>query len=406
MNSHVIAHNDQSGQATSRRLMTAIVLGPFLGNLIMLAPPPFFPLMSEELGISVPLLGQVMTAMLLLSAALALLAGPLADFYGHRRLMIIGIVAAVLSLLGFALSPVYGFLIISGLIGSLAIATLPGLSVAVASARFAGDARRKALGWTSSAGAGSAVIGVPALVFIADQFGWRVSLGVAGILALGGVWLIYRSIPGVENAGRGRLTLQTFGASYGMVFRDAGTVRVLIATVLRTVCWAGYLTYLSTLLHRELGLSTGQIGVMFFLGGVAYIVSSLNAGRVLNWIALRPAVAIANGGMAVMVGVVLSGIAGYWLTLVLIPLTAVAAGIGWVSIVTLMAEESPAEAGTKMAINAAAFSLGAAGGGAVGGLALAIGSFPLAGVVLAVAALSASALIFAGRAHAVQPAAS
>jgi predicted MFS family arabinose efflux permease len=191
-----------------------------------------------------------------------------------------------------------------------------------------------------------------------------------------------------------------------MVFRDAGTVRVLIATVLRTVCWAGYLTYLSTLLHRELGLSTGQIGVMFFLGGVAYIVSSLNAGRVLNWIALRPAVAIANGGMAVMVGVVLSGIAGYWLTLVLIPLTAVAAGIGWVSIVTLMAEESPAEAGTKMAINAAAFSLGAAGGGAVGGLALAIGSFPLAGVVLAIAALSASALIFAGRAHAVQPAAS
>jgi predicted MFS family arabinose efflux permease len=370
-----------------RRLMLAVVIGPFLGNMIMLAPPPFFPLISAELGISVPLLGQVMTGMLLLSAALALIVGPLADRYGHRRMMLIGAGAAISSLIAFGLAQSYAVLILAGLIGGLATASLPGLGVAVATSLFSGAARRRALGWSSSAGAGSAVVGVPLLVGLADVSGWRIALIAAGLLAMGSVWIISSAVPGAMAEHVGRFGLTQIRASYRPLLHHPPSLRVLFATVMRTICWSGYLTYLSTLMHRELGLSTSQIGVMFFIGGAAYIGASLNARRVLSLIPLRLAVALGNGAMALLVAIVMSGLVGYWSTLVLIPLTGIAAGIGWVSIVTLMAEESPAEAGTTMALNGAAFNLGAAGGGALGGIALAAFGFLEMGLMLALFAL-------------------
>ena len=383
---------DRDGLRSHNRLMLAIVAGPFVGNLIMLAPPPFFPLISRELGISVPLLGQAMTGMLLLSAALALVAGPLADRYGHRRIMLVGACAAVCSLIGFGLANSYAVLIMAGLIGGLATATLPSISVAVASSCFEGLERRRALGWASSAGAGSAVIGVPLLVAIADVTNWRVSLTLGGALTIAAVWLIATHVPGVSRREEESVTFTVFRKAYRPLLRHAQSVRLLGATVLRTVCWSGYLTYLSALMHQQLGMSTGQIGVMFFVGGSAYILASLNTRRVLGWLPLRPTVAAANAGMALLVAFVLTGVAGYWVTITLIPLTGIAAGIGWVSIVTLMAEESPAGSGTTMALNGSAFNLGAAGGGALGGLVLATAGFPAMGVLLGTFAIAGAVL--------------
>ena len=46
--------------------------------------------MARDLDVGVPLLGQVVAAMLLVSAAIGLVAGPLADRYGHRRVILLG----------------------------------------------------------------------------------------------------------------------------------------------------------------------------------------------------------------------------------------------------------------------------------------------------------------------------
>jgi MFS family permease len=70
--------------AADRRVLPALCLATFVGVLTFVAPAPFFPAMARDLGVGVPLLGQVVAAMLLLSALLGLVAGPLADRYGHR----------------------------------------------------------------------------------------------------------------------------------------------------------------------------------------------------------------------------------------------------------------------------------------------------------------------------------
>lgn len=380
--------------------MLAIVFGPFMGNLIMLGVSPFFPSISSDLGVSVPALGQVVSGMLLLSAVLALIVGPLADQYGHRRLLTIGVIAASTSLISFGLAPSYWFLILAGLIGGLATASLPSLSTAVAGSFFSGDERRRALGWSSSAGAGSAVVGVPLLVGLSDFVGWRTALIVAGVVALGGIWLIGAAIPRVTNDHRSRLAVRFLKDAYRPLLGHGPTARLLGATVLRNVCWSGYLTYLAALMHSRLGLTTAQIGAMFLIGGGMYVFGSLSTRRLLSKVNVRLTVALANASMGLMVALVFSGALGVPATLVMTTLTGIAAGVAWVSIVTLLAEESPAGAGTTMAANSAAFNLGAAGGGALGGLMLALGGYSSLGIVLALFALAGATLVSL-RSHAI-----
>ena len=47
-------------------MLPALCLGAFVATLMFVAPAPFFPAMAADLNVSVPLLGQVVAAMLLL----------------------------------------------------------------------------------------------------------------------------------------------------------------------------------------------------------------------------------------------------------------------------------------------------------------------------------------------------
>src|SRR5262245_12306167 len=97
-------------------LGTSMVLGTF--GYVLLGP--FFPEIAADLDSSVPLLGQISAARLLLAAALGLIAGPLADGFGHRRVMAVGLVAAALTLLGIGAAPTYWALAATVVPGAIA----------------------------------------------------------------------------------------------------------------------------------------------------------------------------------------------------------------------------------------------------------------------------------------------
>src|SRR3990170_3439939 len=64
--------------AAPGRVQLLLCLSAFLAALNFFAPTPFYPQMAHDLETTVPLLGQVVTLMALISAGLGLLAGPLA----------------------------------------------------------------------------------------------------------------------------------------------------------------------------------------------------------------------------------------------------------------------------------------------------------------------------------------
>ncbi len=359
----------------NRRVLPALCLGSFVTALAFVAPTPFLAVIAADLGVGVPLLGQVVTAQLLLGAALALLAGPLADHYGHRRLVVLGLVAASASLVGSGLAPAFWVLLLTGLASGLADATVPGLSLAIAGARFAGPASRRALSWTIAALAGAPVIGVPLLTAVGDVVGWRVAfigagLGTVGVAALVAAWL-----PGDAPGTGTPLRWRALRAAYHPLLRHRPVQRLYAASMLRAICWFGLLTYLGAFLDEELGLATRRVGLAYMIAGAAYFLASLAAGSPLARLPARPLLAGGNAVMALLVGLVFSATLGVAGTVAVLAVTCAAGAIGWVGLAALLAAESPAGTGTTMTLNSVLFNVGAAGGGAAGGLLLATGGY-------------------------------
>jgi hypothetical protein len=135
----------EGGRRSDVGAILALVGASFLGALTSVALGPFLPMIARDLRTSVPLLGQTATAALLSAAVLGLIVGPLADRYGHRRLLLAGLWAVTLC--GSATAAARGYLTLLGgqLLGSVSIATLEGVALAVAGARFVGRARRRAM---------------------------------------------------------------------------------------------------------------------------------------------------------------------------------------------------------------------------------------------------------------------
>src|SRR5215216_3825534 len=122
----------RAGDVSDRRTLTALCFATFVAALVFIIPPLFFPQMARDLQVSVPLLGQIMSAMLGLSVVLGLIIGPLADRSGYRLLILIGLVAAAVCLLVFGLAPVFLLLLIASAAGAVTDAAVIGSSFAIA----------------------------------------------------------------------------------------------------------------------------------------------------------------------------------------------------------------------------------------------------------------------------------
>jgi predicted MFS family arabinose efflux permease len=81
-----------------------------------------------------------------------------------------------------------------------------------------------------------------------------------------------------------------------------------------------------------------------------------------------------------------------WVVLPMLLGASVAAAICSVSVVALLADESPAGAGTTMVLNGSVLNLGTAGGAVLGGTLIAFGGYAALGIGLPVFALVAGFL--------------
>ena len=371
-----MVHAAQSDtMAPGRMVLPALCLGSFITTLNFVAPAPFLPAMSRDLDVSVALLGQITAAMMILSAVLALVVGPVADRYGSRRFILIGLIATVVSLFDFALAPVFSLLFIASIAGSIAEATVPGLSLAIAGTRFHGPAARRAIGWTVGALAGAPIIGVPILTTVGDLAGWRAAFLVSGIAAIVVAVLVAAWLPEDPKTAGEPLRWQGIFNAYRPLVHDAGMRRLFACTFARSLCWLGLLTYLGAMLEDQYDMGTGEIGLVYMLGGAGYFAGSLVAGGPLARLPARPLVAASNVVMALLLLVIFASVASTPVAIGMLPLAAFAAAIGWVGLAALLTGETPAGAGTTMVFNSSLFNLGAAAGAGFGGFLLAVGGF-------------------------------
>jgi predicted MFS family arabinose efflux permease len=356
------------------RVLLALCVASFLAALNYFATSPFYPEMARDLDTTVPHLGQVVTLMVLMSATAGLAIGPLADRYGYRWPLVLGLLAVGINLLGTSAAPNFSVLLGFGIVGGLADAIVFGLPLAIAGTYFAGDAQRRAIGWTVAAISSAPIVGVPILTAISGVTGWRGAVAVAGFIAVAAAWFVASSLPPDSQQSAARVRAPRMLTAYLPLIRHPSTMRLFGVAALRAVWWVGLLTYLGAFLADALGLSGPQIGIVYALAGGGYATGSLIASGRLGAVSPRLSIAVASVAAGLLViPMVLSGNA--WLVLSLLLALSAVAAVCSVGISALLVAESPAGAATTMVLNSSLINVGAAGGAALGGALIAFGGY-------------------------------
>jgi len=322
--------------------------------------------------------------MLVLAAALGLVIGPLADHFGHRRVLLVGTLAVVGAGLTTALANSFPILLLAAVFGAATRAVALPVSYAIAGARFPPAMTRRAIGRIIATATASIIIGVPLITTIAAYAGWRASFVLVALLGLVVIAVILRLLPADTRTEKERFDLAGVLGTYGPLLRSRAMLGIYGCSLSRATGLWLVMTYMGAFLVQRHGLTSPEVGLAFAGVGVGEFVGSLIAGERLSRIPLRPLLA----GAQVLIGLMLGAF-------LLLPLSALAAsilfmlatvvnGVSDVAEPSLLAAETPTGHATTMTFEGVTMSAGSGIGSSLGGILLALSGYPAmaAGVIL------------------------
>jgi predicted MFS family arabinose efflux permease len=290
----------------------AVAGGAAVGNLYW--AQPLLDFIARDLHASPAAAGWLVTATQLGYAAGILLVVPLGDAYDRRKLIPVMLICSAVALLGCALAPSFGILLVA--ITLLGVTTVSGQLLAPLAGDLADDDNRGSVVGTVVSGILTGILVSRTISgLIAGAAGWRTLYVVAAVAAAGFAALLYRAIPTLEP--KTQMSYPTLIASVGRVVRRERTVRwtlVLGATAFAafTMFWTA-LTFL--LSAPPFGYSVTEIG-LFGLAGVAGALAARRAGRLHDRGLSLPASGIAWA--LVLAAFVLAAFAGHSVLLVVV----------------------------------------------------------------------------------------
>src|SRR6059058_5875889 len=182
-----------------RWTLTAAVLGSAIVFVDSTVVNVALPRIGRELPTTIfgVLEGQsyVYNGYLLTLSALLILAGALSDFYGRRRLFLIGLVGFGLTSVLCGIAPNMEFLVASRVLQGAAGAILVPGSLALLTANFSGEAQGRAYGvWAGASGA-TTILGPVVGGFLVDSISWRAAFLINVPLILIALWATYQHVP-------------------------------------------------------------------------------------------------------------------------------------------------------------------------------------------------------------------
>lgn len=168
-----------------------------LGSAIVFLDGSFVYLALQRIGIELPstILGRlegqtyITSGYLATLAAFLVLAGALGDYYGRKRIFIIGMIGFGLTSVINGLAPNFEFLVIGRLLQGLAGALLVPSSLSIITHAFQGAGRARAFGLWAAATSAITTLGPPIGGIIVETIGWRALFLINVPLVVLGVWI-------------------------------------------------------------------------------------------------------------------------------------------------------------------------------------------------------------------------
>ena len=343
-----------------------------LGSLIALGPLsidlylPALPDLTDDLSASPSSVQLTLTGILVGLGLGQLLIGPLADIYGRRRPLLVGIAVNVVTALLCAVAPTIVVLDVLRVLQGVGAAAASVVALAVVRDLFTGRAAAAVISRLIMV-MGLAPVIAPSVGSAVLQVGsWRtvfVVLAVLGVcLGVLAAFALKETLPPERRVVPGvRTTLQ----GYGVLLRDPTLVGFMMVASLTMAAVFAYVSGASFVLQDGFGLDERTFGLLFSVGAVGLIVFSqvnvallrrFNPGTILS-----TALTIAALSGAVLLFNALTGAGG--LLGIMIPIWAIMAMValcGPNATALALAEHGERAGAAAALLGAAQFATGAA----------------------------------------------
>ncbi len=280
------------------------------------------PRLSKELGLSNTDYGLISNAFLLPYTAMYIISGLLIDRYGTK--LIYGVAAvwwSVAAMLHAVTSSVFGFSTVRFLLGTAESANFVGAQK-VAAEWFPPKDRGTLNGWVQAGTVTGAIITPPAVIWLADRYGWRSAFLFTG--ALGLIWAVawfwfyhlpehHPRISAEELALINPAETVTVSSSDALApshkwldfLRYPQTWGLLLARVISDPVWWFYLFWLPKYLTEQQGLSEQRMSYVVWIPYLISDIGSIAGGwysgkliaRKLGTVASRKSVMLVSAGL-------------------------------------------------------------------------------------------------------------
>ena len=365
-------------------LIGAACLGSFAATSSGTTRAPFLLEMSHDLGVTMPLVANLVSLTATAWGITSALGGWMSDVIGRRAILIVAPFALALTLVAQAAAGSFFWVAVWAAVGGGCAGAFTGVIFAEVSARVPDSQRGRALGWVMSGQSLTLVVGIPLASAVGAIIGWRGWLLCVSGLAVAAVLSLFLTL-GRGSAGHTR------SAARRPSMRSALSPQVLglLGTgVAERICYGLAVVYFATFMQVTYHMTLLELAlplVVFALGNVAGTLLGGQLADRLRDRLLTFAVAMALSGVAALL--LFSWHPGPFVSVAVGFVYVLLNALGRPSYMASLASVPEDVRGTVLGLNGTSASVGWIGAAALGAVMIGWGGFEGFGPLIALLAL-------------------
>jgi predicted MFS family arabinose efflux permease len=381
-----------------RHLVASFALATFATIYSAVVIAPLVTQISADFGVTAGTVGLVAAAYAIPGVFVGALAGPFADRHGRRLPLVAGTILLGSSTIASAFAPdlvMLGALRVVAGVGAAVI--LPNMMAALAD-HFEQPRRSRMIALIFMANTTGSLAGIALAGIVAERFGWRVSLALAGAIAIVAAATLLRAPIRRITAVHAPMI-----ESFRRVLSDTSASALLASNFLGVVAWQTWVIYIVVFFERQYGLAHGLASTYAIVLGGGMLVGSQLGAMLGNRHGQRIVLAASMTGYGTLLVLVTTLVPALPLAIALCAAGGFLFGLRATSNAALMTEQVPLFRSTVLGLSATTVAGAIATSGALGGMLLDASGF-VALALFCLAAAAGSGAIAVARVSEVAPA--
>jgi DHA1 family inner membrane transport protein len=376
--------------SATRALLIALGFLSFASVYTHVVVTPVLVEIGRDFSVTTGTAGLLIAAFGIPGIVVALFTGPLSDRRGRKPFLLWGtVVMSALTIAG-ALAPTFELLLVTRVLSGIGASVIfPNVTAAVGDT-FHYRERGRAMSTLIAMNQVATIVGVPAAGLIAEASTWRASMALVGVLGLFSAVALWRLLP--KSAPHAAETRSR--DLYVQIFGDSSARAAIASSLLGSIFWFTWVTYLVAFFQTTFQLSTGIASLYALSTGLGILAGSQIGGRLGDRIGHKAIVSWTMAGAGALLFVETNFIVGLGFAVFLNFVISALGGARFATNMALLSEQAPSARGTMMAINSSIVSFGIVSGSAVGGYLIDEVGFGALGLFAMLAAVGSGLIVW------------